>query len=217
MTTEDAKAQEESKKFDPKTLSPEASEYVRREIQSESDRKGQAEGVRLKEEAVEQRRAEAEKQREAKLQTLADEGKHEELGEEIAKQLKKRSAQADAVAETSDTIEAEIVDAFSDITPERKEEIRQDVIAKGGRHGAFARALAAELSGKAVQSESKAEEQAGNLQEALTKRESVDGADEASEAGGGAKPTSKEEFEREYVAGRIDAETYEEGVGDETY
>ncbi|KKL45996.1 hypothetical protein LCGC14_2350020, partial [marine sediment metagenome] len=63
----------------------------------------------------------------------------------------------------------------------------------------FAKALAAELSGKAAQSESKAEDEAQGLQDGLAKRESVEGADKASEAGGGAAPLTDAEIQQAVI------------------
>ena len=87
MTDEDEQQNSENNdgsggadQFDPKALSSEAQEYIRRTIQSESDRKGAEAERRLQAKSEADRRSAEQNQRDAELQRMAAEGDYEGLG-----------------------------------------------------------------------------------------------------------------------------------------
>ena len=161
MADEDGKNDGETKEsdeFDPKALSKEAQEYIRREIQSESDTKSQLAETRLRAEVAQNSRSAVENAEQNELRQLAESGQHEVLGQRVAARISQNSAEAKAVARASDLIEQQMVDKFSEsLGPERVEQIRRRVVSEKGAHAEFAEALAKADGGESRQEEIQAE------------------------------------------------------------
>src|SRR3990170_2030153 len=135
--------------FDPNSLSPEAKEYLRRQVQSESDRKASEAERRLQAKAEADRRSAEQSQRDSELQRMAAEGDFEGLGRRVADQLSTRTVELDAIRRASDAIEEEMKAQFTEVLgADKVEEIRQRVISEKGAHAEFARALAEETVNK---------------------------------------------------------------------
>ena len=200
-----------SEQFDPNTLSSEAKEYIRRTIQSESDRKGAEAERRLQAKAEADRRAAEQTQRDSELQRMASEGDFEGLGKRVADQLSTRTVELDAIRRASDAIEEEMKAQFTEVLgADKVEEIRQRVISDKGAHAEFARALAEETANKTRQDTVQAEVKAALIEAGLVKREDLAGADKTGIKGKGPKPTTFEEIEAAYVRGDVSRVDYEE-------
>ena len=197
--------------FDPNTLSPEAKEYIRRTIQSESDRKGADAERRLQAKAEADRRAAEQTQRDSELQRMAAEGDFEGLGKRVADQLSTRTVELDAIRRASDAIEEEMKAQFTEVLgADKVEEIRQRVISDKGAHAEFARALAEETANKTRADTVQAEVKAALIEAGLIKREEIAGADKTGTKGKGPKTTTFEEIEAAYIRGDVPTAVYEE-------
>ena len=200
-----------SDQFDPNSLSHEAKEYLRRTIQSESDRKEAEAERRLQAKAEAERRAAEQTQRDTELQRMAAEGDFEGLGKRVADQLSTRTVELDASRRASDAIEEEMKAQFTDVLgADKVEEIRQRVISEKGAHAEFARALAEETANKTRADTVQAEVKAQLIELGLAKREELGGADKAVTKGKGPKPTTFEEIETAYGRGEVSTTVYEE-------
>ena len=218
MTDEDEQQNNEnndgsggSDQFDPKALSSEAQEYIRRTIQSESDRKGAEAERRLQAKSEADRRAAEQTQRDTELQRMAAEGDFEGLGKRVADQLSTRTVELDAIRRASDAIEEEMKSQFTEVLgADKVEEIRQRVISEKGAHAEFARALAEETANKTRADTVQAEVKAQLIELGLAKREELGGADKTTTKGKGPKPTTFEEIETAYGRGEVSVAVYEE-------
>ena len=200
-----------SEQFDPKSLSSEAQEYLRRQVQSESDRKAAEAERRLQAKAEADRRSAEQSQRDSELQRMAAEGDFEGLGKRVADQLSTRTVELDAIRRASDAIEEEMKTQFTEVLgADKVEEIRQRVINAKGAHAEFARALAEETANKTRADTVQAEVKAALIEAGLIKREDLGGADKTGTKGKGPKPTTFEEIEAAYGRGDVSAAVYEE-------
>ena len=200
-----------SEQFDPNSLSPEAKEYLRRQVQSESDRKAAEAERRLQAKAEADRRSTEQSQRDSELQRMAAEGDFEGLGRRVADQLSTRTVELDAIRRASDAIEEEMKSQFTEVLgADKVEEIRQRVINEKGAHAEFARALAEETANKTRADTVQAEVKAALIEAGLIKREEMAGADKTSTKGKGPKPTTFEEIESAYGRGEVSSAVYEE-------
>ena len=191
-------------KFDPKSLSPEAQEHIRREIQSESDTKAQLVETRLRAEQATSARSAVETAEQNELKQLADSGQHEALGQRVATRLTQQSAEANAIARASDVIEGQMSAKFAEtLGPERVETIRREVIKEGGAHAEFAAALAKASGGESRQEEIQAEVKAQLLAAGVKLRDEAEGADKITGKGQGNPPSTFDEIEKAYVAGTL--------------
>ena len=194
--------------FDPKTLSPEAQEYQRREIQSESDRKAEAltavEAGKLRAEQAKSARSAVESAEERELKQLADSGQHEALGQRVAARLATRSVEERAVFRASDAIEAQMKEAFTEaLGAEKVEEVHQEVIKAGGAHAEFALALAKAAEGKTRSEEIQTEVKAQLAEARGEKRDETAGPDKGTSGGQGQKPSTFDEVEQAYIDGNL--------------
>jgi hypothetical protein len=191
-------------KFDPKSLSPEALEYMRREVQSESDSKAQLVETRLRAEQATRARGAVETAEQNELKQLADSGQHEALGQRVAARLTQRSAEETAVMAASDLIEKQMADKFSEtLGPERVEQIRREVIQQGGAHAEFAEGLAKASGGEDRQEEIAAEVKAALIEAGVVKRDEAAGPDKITGKGQGNPPSTFDEIEKAYIAGTL--------------
>ena len=214
MADEEGKTEgegKESETFDPKSLSKEAQEYIRREVQSESDTKAQLAETRLRAEVAQNSRSATETAEQNELNQLAATGQHEALGQRIALRLNQRSVEEAAVGRASDAIERQMSDLFSQkLGPERVEQIRREVVQKGGAHAEFAQALADVSSGESRKDEIAAEVKAQMLEAGGHKRDEVGGSSKVSDTGDGRQPSGFEEIEQGYTEGTVSREVYAE-------
>ena len=191
-------------KFDPKSLSDEGQEYIRRQIQSESDAKAQLVETKLRAEVAQTNRSAVETAETNELRQLADSGQHEALGQRVAARLTEQTAEARAIASASDVIERQMSDKFAaTLGPERVETIRQEVIKEGGAHAEFAEALAKAQGGDSRSEEIKAEVKAQLMEARGEKRDNESGPDQVSGKGQGNSPSTFDEIEKAYVAGTL--------------
>ncbi len=200
----------EDKDFKPESLSKEAQEYIRREIQGKSDEKSALVETRLRAEQATSARSAVETAESNELRQLADSGQHEALGQRVAARLTQQSAEANAIARASDIIEGQMSEEFSKtLGPERVETIRREVIKEGGAHAEFAAALAKASGGESRQEEIQAEVKAQLLAAGVKLRDEGSGADKVTSAGQGAKLSDFEEIEQAYTEGKVTREVYE--------
>ena len=191
-------------KFDPKSLSSEAQEFIRREIQSESDSKSRLVETKLRAEVAQTNRSAVETAEQNELKQLADSGQHEALGQRVAARLTQQSAEANAVARASDIIEGQMSEEFSKtLGPEQVESIRREVVKEGGAHAEFAAALAKASGGESRQEEIQAEVKAQLLAAGVKLRDEADGADKITGKGQGNPPSGFDEIEKAYIAGTL--------------
>ncbi len=196
-------------KFDPKSLSDEGQEYIRRQIQSESDAKAQLAETKLRAEVAQTNRSAVETAEQNELKQLADSGQHEALGQRVAARLTQQSAEANAIARASDIIEGQMSDEFSKtLGPERVESIRREVITAGGAHAEFAAALAKASGGESRQEEIQAEVKAQLLAAGVKLRDEATGADKVTGTGQGAKLSDFEEIEQGFTDGTVKRAAY---------
>ncbi len=196
--------------FDPKSLSPEAQEHIRKEIQSRSDSGIALVEKKLRDDQATRARSAVETAEQRELQQLADSGQDEALGQRVRQRLTQRSAEEKAIASASDLIERQMADKFSEtLGPERVEEIRRKVVTEGGAHAEFAKGLA-EAEGGESRKEEIADEVKAQLMEARgEKRDAAAGADRVSGSGQGTKLSNFEEIEQAYTEGKVKREAYE--------
>ena len=199
--------------FKPESLSKEAQEYIRKSIQSESDSKAALVEKRLRDDQATQNRSAVETAEQRELEQLADSGQHEALGQRIAVRLTQRSVEEKAVTGASDLIEQQMAEAFSEsLGPERVEQIRREVVTKGGAHAEFAKGLA-EAEGGDSRAKEIASEVKAQLTEARTgKRDEQVTGDQVAGAGQGTKPSTWEDIEAAYGRGEVSTATYEEAL-----
>ncbi len=191
-------------KFDPKSLSDEGQEYIRRQVQSESDAKAQLVETKLRAEVAQTNRSAVETAEQNELKQLADSGRHEALGQRVAARLTQQSAEANAIARASDVIERQMSEEFSKtLGAEKVETIRREVIKEGGAHAEFAAALAKASGGESRQEEIQAEVKAQLLAAGVKLRDEADGADKITGKGQGNPPSTFDEIEKAYVAGTL--------------
>ncbi len=199
-----------SEQFDPKSLDPKAQEYIRREIQSQSDTKTGLVEKRLRDEQASRARTAVESAEQKELITLAESGQHEALGQRVAARLASRSVEEKAIMGASDIIERQIADKFSEsLGPERVEQIRQEVIKEQGAHAEFAEALSKAAGGKTRQEEIQAEVRAQLLGAGVKLRDEQVTGDKVTGSGQGNPPSTFEEIEQAYTEGKVSSETYE--------
>ena len=200
-----------SEQFDPNSLSPEAKEYLRRQVQSESDRKAAEAERKLQAKAEADRRSAEQSQRDSELQRMVADRDLEGLHRRVSEQLSTKSIELDAIGRTSDAIEEGLKDKFGAVLGyDKVEEIRQKVITDKGAHAEFALALGEELASKTRQDTVQAEVKAALIEAGLIKREELGGADKTSTKGKGPKPTTFEEIESAYGRGEVSSAVYEE-------
>ena len=191
-------------KFDPKSLSPEAQEFIRRETQSLSDSKTALVEKKLRDDQAAQARSAVETAETNELRQLAATGQHEALGQRVAARLTEQTAEARAIASASDVIERQMSDKFAaTLGPERVETIRQEVIKEGGAHAEFAEALAKAQGGESRAEEIQTEIKAALIEAGVLKRDAEGSKDKASDAGQGNPPSGFDEIEKAYVAGTL--------------
>jgi len=194
--------------FDPKTLSPEAQEHIRKTVQAESDRKAEAltavEVGKLRTEQAKSARSAVESAEQKELQDLADSGQTEALGERVKARLARRSVEERVIADTSNVIERQIADQFAEaLGPEKVEEVRLQTIKDGGAHAEFALGLARATDSKARADEIAAEVKA-QLTEARTgKRDGETGADKVTGTGQGPPPEGFDKIEQAFIDGTL--------------
>ena len=194
--------------FDPKTLSPEAQEYIRKSVQSESDSKAEAktaaEVSKLRAEQARSARSAVESAEEKELTSLAESGQHEALGQRIAAKLASRSIETRAIVRTSDEIEGQMREAFNEVLgPSRVEEIHQETKKAGGAHAEFALGLARAADGKARAEEIQTEVKAALAEAGVKVRDETAGPDKGTAGGQGQKPSTEAEIEQAYIDGRL--------------
>jgi hypothetical protein len=190
--------------FDPKSLSPEAQEYIRRKAQSDSDAKTAAEMSKFRAEQARSARSAVESAEERELKQLAESGQHEALGQRVAARLANRSAEEQVVFRVSDAIEAQMKEAFTEsLGPEKVEEVHREVLEKGGAHAEFAMGLAAAHDSKTRQEEIQAEVKAQLAEARGEKRDATSGADRATGGGQGPPPEGFDKIEQEYIDGNL--------------
>ncbi len=190
--------------FDPKSLSPEAQEHIRKEIQSRSDSGIALVEKKLRDDQATRARSAVETAEQRELQQLADSGQDEALGQRVRQRLTQRSAEEKAIASASDLIERQMADKFSEtLGPERVEEIRRKVVTEGGAHAEFAAGLAKAAGGDSRQEEIQAEVKAALIAAGVVKRDADPGPGQAAGAGQGPKLSTFEEIEQAYVDGTL--------------
>ena len=213
MADEEGKTGDEaegSDEFDPKTLSKEGQEYIRKQIQSESDSKSQLVETRLRAEVAQANRSAVETAQENEIRQLAETGQAEAIGNRVIAKMSTASVERTAITGASDMIERQMSEAFSEsLGPERVEQIRRQVVQEGGAHAEFAKALAKAEGGDSRAEEIAAEVKAQMLTAGVGKRDEQTGADKASESGQGSKLSTFEEIEQAYTEGNASRETYE--------
>lgn len=202
-----------TEQFDPATLTPEAREYIRRTVQSESDVKTAAAERRLKAAAEGTRQSAAQEQENTELLRMAEEEDFESLGRRVAGQLARRSVRNEALTEAATVIEQDMVDKFTESLGETTvEQIRTEVAEAGGAHAEFAQALAAASVEKARGGDIEAEVEAVLVKKGLVKRDELGGADEVGAGSGGGKYETFAEIEAAYGRGDVSDAVYEEAL-----
>ena len=197
-------------KFKPESLSKEAQEYIRREIQGKSDEKSALVETRLRDEQATRARGAVEDAEQNELRQLAETGQHEALGQRVAIRLTQRSVEEKAIASAADLIERQMADKFSEsLGPETVEQIRRKVVSEQGAHAEFAEALAKASGGKSRQEEIQAEVKAQLMEARGLKRDEAGNADQVGTAGQGPKLSTFEEIEQAYTEGKVTREAYE--------
>ncbi len=214
MADEEGKTEGEgggSDEFDPKALSKEAQEYIRKNIQSESDSKSALVETRLRAEQATRARSAVETAEQNEARQLAATGQYEALGQRVAAHLTQESAEAAGIAKASDAIERQMVDKFAEtLGSERVEQIRREVVESKGAHAEFAEALAKASSGESRKEEIAAEVKAQMLELKVGKRDVAGGTDKVSSAGQGTQLSTFEEIEQAYTEGKVSRAIYDE-------
>ena len=202
-----------SDEFDPRSLGPEAAEYIRRKVQSESNVQTAAVEKKLRDEQAVINRSAVETAEQNEFRHLAETGQHEALGQRVAARISQRSVEDDAIKRSSDVIERQMTDTFSEtLGPERVAQIKREVVQKGGAHAEFAEALAEAQGGESRKEEIAAEVKAQLMEARGEKRDEAGGADKVSGSGQGTNLSDFNEIEKAYVAGTLPGgrEAYEE-------
>ena len=194
--------------FDPKTLSQEAQEHIRKEIQSESDRKAEAlttiEVGKLRTEQAKSARSAVESAEEKEFLQLAESGQHEALGQRVAARLASRSVEERAIGRASDVIEGQIADKFSEALGSAKvEEVRQQTLKDGGAHAEFALGLAKATDEKTRSEEIAAEVKAQLTEQRTGERDADPGPGKTPSAGQGQPPSTFAEIEQAFIDGTL--------------
>ena len=200
--------------FDPKTLSPEAQEHMRREIQRQSDSKAAAQTAaevrKLRTEQARSARSAVESAEEKEDILLAESGQLEALGQRVKARLEQRGVRERAILDASTVIEEQMREAFVPSLGEAKvQAIHQEVVEKGGAHAEFAMALAAAHDSQVRQEEIQAEVKAQLAEARGEKRDATSGADKVSGSGQGQPPSTDAEIEQGYIEGRVSRKAYE--------
>ena len=199
-----------SDEFDPKSLDAKAQEYLRKTVQSESDKKTAFVEKKLRDEQASRARTAVESAEQKELITLAESGQHEALGQRVAARLASRSAEEKAIMGASDIIERQIADKFSEsLGPAEVERIRQEVMKEQGAHAEFAEALSKAAGGKTRQEEIAVEVKAQLVEAKVLTRDADPGPGKTTGAGQGNPPSTFEEIEQAYTEGRVSRKTYE--------
>ena len=200
----DGEGKDGSDQFDPKTLSTEAQEFIRKSIQSESDSKSALAEKRLRDEVANKARSAVESAEDNELNKLAEAGDDAGLGARVRERIGRRSVEERAITRASDAIERQMSAAFSEsLGPENVEQIRQQVVKDGGAHAEFAAALAKAESGKTRSEEIQAEVKAALLEAGVKVRDAEPGTGKPVKAGQGAPPSTFEEKQQAYVDGTL--------------
>ncbi len=208
MTDEAGKTDGEGKggsdEFDPKSLSPEAQEFIRKAVQSESDSKSSLVEKKLRDEQAMSSRQAVETAEQNELNRLAQAGDYEGLGTRVAARLNQRSVEEAGIVRASDLIEKQLADKFAEtLGTERVEEIRREVVDNKGAHAEFAKALADAQGGGDRQKEIQAEVKAALIEAGVAKRDDEAGPDKAAGSGQGPKTSTFDDIEKAYVAGTL--------------
>lgn len=209
--------------FDPKTLSPEAQEHIRVEIQKQSDTKAanavSAEMTKLRAEQAQGARTAVETAERNELRQLASSGEHTALGVRVAAMMQDQDARSTAVTDASNAIERQMSDAFvKTLGPEKVEEVRQKVIGEGGAHAEFALGLAAAADSDARAKQITDEVQAALTEKGRSERDAAGGGSEGAKGGQGNPPKGFDEIQKAYIAGTLgptakqNREVYEEAL-----
>jgi hypothetical protein len=199
--------------FDPQSLGDEAKEYIRKQVQSESDAKAAAVEKRLRDEQAARARSAVETAEENELRNLATSGQHEALGQRVASRLEQRSAEERAIGRASDIIEGQIANAFTEaLGAEKVESIRQEVIKSGGAHAEFAAGLAKATEGETRSKEIADEVKAQLIAAGVQQRDETAGGTEAATGGQTKPPSTFAEIEQAYVDGNLPRKAYEEAL-----
>lgn len=200
----------ESEQFDPKALSTEAQEYIRRQVQSQSDAKTQLVETRLRAEVAQANRSAVENAETNELRQLAETGQAEAIGNRVIAKMSTAGVEKKAITGASDMIERQMSEAFSEsLGPERVEQIRRQVVQEGGAHAEFAKALAKAEGGDSRAEEIKSEVEAQLITAGVKKRDEEAGPDKVSGGGQGASLSTFEEIEQAYTEGKVSRDTYE--------
>lgn len=210
-TKAEEKASEEV--FSPDALSPEAKEYIRKTVQSESDRKAalqtQAELRKFQATQADALRTASEQADQTEITRLASEQNYEEIGRRVAGRLSTQGIKEAAILETAEVIERQLVEQFSKtLGIEAVEEIRTRVASTGGAHAEFAVALAAATAGKTRTEEIQTEVQAALIAAGVVKREETAGASVVAKGGAGPKSASTDDVLDAYGRGEASEEAY---------
>ena len=195
--------------FTPEALSPEAKEYIRKTVQAESDRKTTAALRKFQSEQADIMRTASTRAEQEEFNRLADEQKFDEIGRRVVSQRATQGLEESVILRTAETIEANIEQKFADVLGVGAvEEIKAEVLAKGGAHAEFALALAGAVAGKTRAEEIQSEVRAQLVAAGLAKREEDAGASKVASGGAGTKLTTFEEVELAYGRGEASEETY---------
>ena len=196
--------------FKPESLSPEALEYIRRKVQSDSDTKTAAVEQKLRAEQATRARSAVETAEERELTSLAESGQHEALGQRVAARIAQRSVEVRAITSASDEIERQMKAAFTEtLGAARVEEIHQETVKSGGAHAEFAQGLAKASEAETRSAEIAAEVKAGLIKAGVMKRDEDPGVDQASGGGQGPKLSTFDEIEQAFIDGKVNIKAYE--------
>ena len=194
--------------FDPKTLSPEAQEHIRVEIQKQSDTKAanavSAEMTKVRAEQAQSSRTAVETAERNELRQLATSGQNEALGVRVAAMMQDQDARSTAVTDASNAIERQMSDAFvKTLGPEKVEEVRQKVIGEGGAHAEFALGLAAAADSDARAKQITEEVQAALTEAGVAKRDVAGGGSDGAKGQQGNPPSTEAEICKAYINGTL--------------
>lgn len=204
-----------SDSFDPESLSPEAQEHIRVEIQKQSDTKAanavSAEMVKVRAEQAQSSRTAVETAERNELRQLATSGQNEALGVRVAAMMQDQDARSTAVTDASNAIERQMADAFTEkLGPDRVEQIRQETVKKvnqpgyvGGAHAEFALGLAAAADSDARAKQITEEVQAALTEAGVAKRDVAGGGSDGAKGQQGNPPKGFDEIQKAYTAGTL--------------
>jgi hypothetical protein len=207
-TGDDSGEQGGSDQFDPKSLPKEAQEYVRREVQAQSDAKASAataaEVAKIRAEQAQSARTAVERAEENELRQLANSGDEVGVGKRVIARLTQRSAEEAAIGRASEFIERQMAEAFAPtLGAEKVAEIQAETAKSGGAHAEFAMGLA-----KAADSEARAKEIKDEVQAQLTAagvkaRDDAGGADQGAKGGQSQPPEGFAALRKAYANGTL--------------